>query len=107
MGDAFLLWVLRNRTNPFCCQEVPLIVHAARGFESFPADARLASFDPPDRKFIAVAGAHPAAVPILEAADTKWWSLRRVLQECGVIVEFVCPADMEDSRDKLAPRPVA
>ncbi len=102
VGDAFLKWVLRNHTNPLCCEQVALVPDAMRGFESFPTDARLAGFDPPDRKFIAVSKAHPADAPILQAADTKWWSLRQALHECAVIVEFVCQADMEAARDKLA-----
>jgi len=55
----------------------------------------LINFDPYDRKFVAVAATHPDRPAILQATDSKWWGWKEALAECGVIVEFLCPADIE------------
>jgi len=93
-GDVFLKWLLRNNANLQRCVQVPLVEHAERGFESFPDDERLANFDPPDRKFVAVAAAHGAKPPILQAADSKWLAWSKGLADHGVKVEFLCPTDI-------------
>lgn len=94
-GDVFLKWLLRNNANPSRCDQVPLVEHHARGFESFPADERLARFDASDRKFVAVAARHPSKPPILQAADSKWLGWAPALTEHGVAVEFLCPLDIQ------------
>jgi hypothetical protein len=58
VGDAFLRWVLTNKDNPQRCDLVT-ITPVENDFREFPADAALSDFDPSDRKFIAVALAHP------------------------------------------------
>ncbi len=93
-GDIFLKWLLRNNANAARCDRVPLLDHPERGFESFPNEARLASFDPPDRKFVAVAAAHGDKPSILQAADSKWLGWKAALAAYGVTVEFLCPADI-------------
>jgi hypothetical protein len=93
-GDAFVKWLLRNNANPERCDQVVLAEHAERHFESFPDDVRLANFDPPDRKFVAVAAAHSDGPSILQAADSKWVAWATALQEHGVTVDFLCPADI-------------
>lgn len=55
-GDAFVKWALQNNANPHRVDRIELQEHAGRAFASFPDDPGLASFDPPDRKFVAVAG---------------------------------------------------
>jgi hypothetical protein len=94
-GDAFLKWLLRNTANRARCDQVRLEAHAERGFTCFPDDPRLANFDPPDRKFVAVAHAHADRPPILQAADSKWLAWSRALQDHGVSVEFLCPSDIQ------------
>ena len=94
-GDAFLKWLLRNNANPARCDQVSLVEHAERGFESFPEDEHLANFDPPDRKFVAVAVAHQDKPPILQAADSKWLGWNSALADHGVRVDFLCPEDIE------------
>lgn len=93
-GDAFLKWVLRNNANPAKCDRVETRPHRHRGYESFPDDARLAAFDPPDRKFVAVSAAHPEKPPILQAADSKWLGWAPALEDHGIRVDFLCPADI-------------
>ena len=47
-------------------------------------------YDPSDRKFLAVAAAHPERPPILQSFDSKWWGWRQALQAGGVRIHFLC-----------------
>ena len=93
-GDAFVKWALQNNANTKHCDRVPLQKHAKRGYESFPDDERLVNFDPPDRKFVAVAAAHDEHPPIAQAVDSKWVDWAPLLADHGITVEFVCPNDI-------------
>jgi hypothetical protein len=90
-GDMFFLWLARNRFNTRCSHTVEITPHEASGFHEFPklADELAASIDPSDRKFIAVANAHPEKPPILEATDSKWIGWKDGLAEAGITIEFV------------------
>lgn len=99
-GDAFVKWLLRNNANRSRCDQLVLVEHSERGFESFPDDDRLASFDPPDRKFVAVAAAHPDKPPIAQAADSKWLGWAPALRDHGIEVEFLCRKDIQSFGDK-------
>lgn len=57
----------------------------------FPADPALAGFDPPDKKFIAAACAHPRHPPVVEGTDCKWLNYRDALSGHDVSIEFLCP----------------
>jgi hypothetical protein len=94
IGYQFYKWVLQNRLNPAKVAQVSLIAHAERGYESFPDDSELSNFDPPDRKFVAVAAAHASKPPILQAADSKWLGWAQALKRHGIRVDFVCPNDI-------------
>lgn len=91
-GDAFLKWVLNNRANPERCELAHLTPRsgAAEDFEEFPSDPDLASFDPADRKFVAVAIASKYDPPIVNATDAGWWNYRAPLERHGVNIEFLC-----------------
>lgn len=91
-GSRFLRWLLQNARRT---TTVTITLHDARGFEQFPEHDGLRGFDPSDRKFVAVSCAHGSSPPILQAADSKWWGRSAALQECGVTVEFLCPAEIE------------
>jgi hypothetical protein len=97
VGDAFLKWVHRNQNNPQRCEQVRITPSGddPPSFDEFPDHPELATFDRDDRKFVAVAAAHPDRPPILEAADSKWWGWRHALQQCGVRVMFLCPGELE------------
>ncbi len=95
-GDAFLKWVLTNHTNPDRCEFVSITPTggASADFEEFPRRPGLAGFHGDDRKFVAVAMAHPEHPPILQAVDAEWWNLRDEFSAAGVAVEFLCPHDI-------------
>ena len=94
-GDNFLRWILMNKDQR--CDLVPItpVDGSENDFEEFPDDSALNDFDPDDRKFIAVAAAHPEKPPILQAVDSQWWDFRDALQENGVIVAFICEDDIQ------------
>lgn len=92
VGDAFLLWLLTNRARPERCEQVTITpVEADSTFAQFPKDPALQHFDPSDRKFVAVALAHPDHPPILNAVDSDWWHYQATLAGHGVRIEFLCP----------------
>ena len=94
-GDRLLRWILANKDR--LCDLVPIIPvdGSENDFEEFPDDPALNGFDPDDRKFIAVAVAHPEKPPILQAVDSQWWDFRDVLRRNDVIVEFICENDIQ------------
>lgn len=94
-GDVFVKWVLQNIANPARCEQVEIVENRERAFESFPDDADLVKFDPPDRKFVAVSAAHPDKPPILQAADSKWIGWAPALKRHGITVDFLCKDDIE------------
>lgn len=91
LGIEFLKWLLSSHRYV----HVAITPHQSRGFVEFPAHDGLRSFDPSDRKFVAVAAAHGSFPPILQAADSKWWGWSTALQECGINVHFLCPDEIE------------
>jgi len=96
VGDAFLKWALTNRANLERCELIEITPKESDSsdFEEFPADDELHDFDLDDRKFVAVALAHPERPPVLQAVDTEWWAKRGVLERAGVQIDFLCVADM-------------
>lgn len=91
VGDAFLKWVLTNQFNPQRCQRIQITELSQDNFAEFPKDPNLDRFDRSDRKFVAVAIAHPHKPPILNAVDSDWRYFRDRLATHGVEVEFICP----------------
>ena len=96
IGDAFLKWVLTNHANPNRCELVSITPkdNGLTDFEEFPQLAALKDFHSDDRKFVAVAIAHPDRPSILEAVDAEWWESRHAFNEAGVRVDFLCPQDI-------------
>ena len=92
-GDAFLRWLLTNTANPSRCQQMRITSknREDNDFQEFPNDSGLQGFDPGDRKFIAVANAHPQKPPVLQAVDLKWWKYRDIFKNHGITIEFLCP----------------
>lgn len=107
VGDVFLKWLLQNVANDRRVHRVAITETAPDEFVEFPGTALLPQFDAPDRKFAAVAHAHPDKPPIWQAADCKWLAWWPQLQVHGVQVEFLCPADVQRFyASKFPKRPV-
>ncbi|MEY2891321.1 MAG: hypothetical protein RJA98_1229 [Pseudomonadota bacterium] len=93
VGDVFLKWLLRQ-SGTARVEQVSLNETAANCFTEFPDLALEPLFDAADRKFAAVAHAHPDKPEIWQAADCKWLDWWRALKDRGVEVVFLCPADV-------------
>ncbi|MCS6889192.1 hypothetical protein [Chloroflexus sp.] len=91
VGDAFFKWLWNNQANSQVCTIVEITPSSDdREFAEFPADPRLHHFDRSDRKFVAVARAHPDHPPIINAVDTDWYVYQQELATHQVMVENVC-----------------
>lgn len=91
LGDAFMKWVHDTCWSLPESNRVAITKTGKNAYKEFPDSKDLADFDPSDRKFIAVANAHPRHPPILEATDRKWWLFRDALKKAGITVQFLCP----------------
>ena len=89
-GDAFAKWVNNHQWNPKKVHRIT-ITKNRESYDQFPTHASLTCFDNSDRKFIAVANAHPDKPPILQATDSKWFGWKDALSEVGIMVHFLCP----------------
>jgi len=104
VGDVFLKWLLRNLSNPQRVEQVAITELGENSFAEFPDAELQPKFDAPDRKFAAVANAHPGKPVILQAADCKWLDWWPALQAKGVDVDFLCPEDACRFYEKKFPK---
>lgn len=96
-GDAFLRWVLTHEWGGRRITRVPVTPKAGdeEDFDEVPPETEGAPYDRSDRKFLAVAAAHPERPPILQAFDSKWWGWWETLAAAGVELHFLCPDEIE------------
>ena len=101
VGNSFVKWVHDYQGWPCLVEKIAITPKETdqRDFEEFPDHPGLSKFDPSDRKFVAVANAHPAKPPIMEALDSKWWGWKEALKACGITVEFLCPDEIKKLYD--------
>jgi hypothetical protein len=89
VASEFYKWVISNQVNPAKCEAVDIHANAQRVFNEFPADSKLRRFDRNDRKYVAVAIAHPAHPEIAQAVDTKWKPYETALRKYKVRIIFL------------------
>jgi hypothetical protein len=94
IGNAFMKWVHDNRWSLPDSDRV-VISKKEDSYDEFPVHDGLVNFDKSDRKFVAVANAHPAKQPILQSTDSKWWGWKDALKDVGITVHFLCPDYVE------------
>ena len=104
VGDVFVKWVLTKLADGQRVHVVPLTELGEDRFAEFPAANLEDAFDRPDRKFVAVANAHPAKPPIWQAADCKWLDWWPELKVHGVDVTFLCGDDVCQFYKKKFPK---
>ncbi len=98
-GDKFMLWVHNHRYESAVVDRVA-VTRDGDAYQEFPNHDGLSNFDPSDRKFVAVANAHPEKPPILQATDSKWWGWKDALAEVGITVRFLCPDYVQAKYEK-------
>lgn len=89
VASQFLMWLYRKIST----QNVELHKITKTGdndYAEFPASQKLKGFDRSDRKFVALAVAHPHHPKIYNGADTDWWDYRDALEENGIHIVFLC-----------------
>ncbi len=95
MGDVFMKWVHDNRWTLAEANRVAITKTGKDAYAEFPDHPDLTGFDSSDRKFVAVANAHPGRPPIVNATDSDWWIFRNALKQVGLTVLFLCPRYMQ------------
>ena len=87
MGDAFFRYVFDQQHQGGRVQRVVVTPSddTLKGFEELPEN----TFDPSDRKFLAVAVVADAAV--LNATDSDWEEQAALMEQLGVEVDQLCP----------------
>jgi hypothetical protein len=90
LGRAFIKW-LHDNVKHFPLEDRVQITPSGDSYEEFPAFEELKKFDKSDRKFIAVANAHPARPKptIYVADDSKWMLYIKGFQKAGIRVVFM------------------
>ena len=94
VGDVFLKWLMREANNSVRVEQVAITETTDACFAEFPDSALQLKFDTSDRKFVAVAHAHPDKPSVWQAADCKWLHWWQPLSVRGVQVEFLCRQDV-------------
>lgn len=105
-GDEFLKWVLIHEWGGQRVTRVPITSKAGNDdeFEELPSPPDDTVYDPSDRKFLAVAAAHPGHPPILQSFDSKWWGWRAALAAIGITIHFLCAEAIEAKyEEKMGP----
>lgn len=92
-GDVFLKWLLTHEWNSEKVTRVAITstVLDDEDFNELPSPPAGTSYDRSDRKFLAVAAAHPDHPPILQSFDSKWVGWTTALEAIGVTIHFLCP----------------
>ena len=87
LGDQFFIHVINNQYDETRVQRIAVtpIDDEKRSFEELPEN----TFDPSDRKFLAVAVSAEAVV--LNATDSDWGEQQELMDGLGVNVEQLCP----------------
>ncbi len=91
-GDKFIKWIHNFQWDSDKVTRIS-INRLNSTYKEFPDHDGLVDFDTDDRKFVAVANAHPGThkPPIFQATDSKWWGWKDALSEVGIDVRFLCP----------------
>lgn len=108
VGDEFFRWAHENQG---WLQRVAVTPDANRGFQEFPTDPALATFDRADRVFVAVsitAASDNPPVPnqIVNAVDSDYSHHQRALSRVGVHVVELCASELKQqnsSRRSVSP----
>lgn len=91
-GDAFLKWLLTHEWGGKVVTRVTITPKQNNNedFVELAAPQDGVVYDPSDRKFLAVAAAHPEHPPVLQSFDSKWWGWQEALSRAGVTIHFLC-----------------
>ena len=89
VASVFLNWVYRC-IRLDSADQYKITKTGKNTYAEFPNSPELEEFDPSDRKFVALAKAHPLHPPIHNGSDTDWWDYKDALAKEGVSIVFLC-----------------
>lgn len=95
LGTRFLMWLYQHLGQIPDRDCISLEKTGDHNYVTFPIDPALSTFDPSDRKFVALANAHPEHPAIVQGTDGKWWGFKDVLENLGIHIEFLCEEYVE------------
>lgn len=99
VGEQFVKWVNDHRMRPTRCDRIDITPkdEDPEDFDEFPDDERLNTFERADRKFVAVAHAHPAKPAISVAIDTDYYRPlhRTAFADQGITIDYLCEDDLK------------
>lgn len=92
-GDVFLKWLLTHEWGQQRVTRVLITPKASdeQDFVELGTPPAGTTYDPSDRKFLAVSAASAEHPPILQSFDSKWWGWQEALKTINVRVCFLCP----------------
>ncbi len=91
VGDQFYREALNS--HPDRVERMGLPVGRDGQYIDLPHAVAASRFDQSDRKFAALA--RRAHVPVVNSTDSDWLDHQRLLEENGIIVEFLCGCDRD------------
>lgn len=105
-GDAFLKWLLTHEWGGEKVTHVTITPRPDDGedFVELSAPPPGVAYDRSDRKFLAVAAAHPEHPPILQSFDSKWWGWQAALQQDSVRIHFICEREITQKHSEKTKR---
>lgn len=90
VGSQFLQYILSHQwdTDSVECREIT--DDGNDSFNEYPSDPLLSSFDPSDKKFIALCALDTQNSVIIEATDTDFWKYEIPMSRSGIEISFIC-----------------
>ena len=90
LGDLFFKELFDHQAS-IVCEKVSTAKDDQWGYKEFPRNDELLSFDPSDRKFVAVALTSKNKPKILNAVDSDWYHFEEALKKEGLDIVQLCP----------------
>lgn|GEM_PF-2840754 len=94
LASQFLMYLLTHQWNRERVYRAPLEKDSHGNYLDFPPESALATFDPSDRKWVAIAvrvnREMGQDVRICNATDSDWLNFKQVFAQLGILIEFLC-----------------
>lgn len=87
VATEFLKWIYQKRMSGGVSEYQ--ITKNGDTYQEYPDSEDLKNFDRSDRKFVALANAHPAHPCIYNGSDTDWWLFKSALERNGIQIVFL------------------
>jgi len=101
LATYFLHWIYEYLAKIQPDDFFPLTELSENEYAEYPNHiSELKSFDPSDKKFIALAFVHKESPVIIEATDSKWWGIKDILKDEGIEVMFLCEEYIKEKFEK-------